>query len=188
MIWLAIIALLILGVAIPSLGRAIGRLSLRVAVLCGLGILLVWVWMRKGDDSQESPKRSTGLRIRPSQVVISNARLEDYSPWQLTARVQNRASEHTVAWVSFHITVGDCRGAALQQNGLHNPILSASTLGSCDTVGSATQRVNVDVPPGPTRDISRDFEFPNPPVFHGRMQWTYKVVEVGADSSPKRWH
>ena len=148
------LALIITASSYPRL--AFGLL----AAFLGIGILLVQVIPGERESAQNM--------IDASHVEISQVNVVDAyaGSFDLSARVFNRALASSLSELTLRISLDDCSDPG--ENGQDQP---------CQSLGSSTVQVAVNIPANEARDFQVNLSFPSA-VVRGSARWIVEPVSA----------
>lgn len=147
-----VVALLFMSSRYPRTAFSIlGALALAAAVIV----------FSTQDDAQRGRYKLPVSDIGIENAVISPAYGGGH---QLSARLVNANRDILLKEAVLSITMLDCPAAAAGDD-------------DCAVIGQTDERINIQIPAGQARDISRTVSFPgaNPT---GALQWRFKITET----------
>jgi hypothetical protein len=188
--WLAAIIGLIALVFFMIISPGFRYFIIALVVLGGLGIY-GWIEMEKKNDERRqqdderqwqtdaAKRRAARSAIAPSDIALDKVQLKKESKpessWTLTANVTNNSKYH-LGSLGFIVRVEDCPPTPQPGDWGAAP----GELKECITVGEATARADVSVPPGQMRAFS------SPAIYFKGMpstsnpRWRYEITEIQA--------
>ena len=148
------LALIITASSYPRL--AFGLL----AAFLGIGILLLQVIPGERESAQNM--------IDPSHVEISQVNVVDAyaGSFDLSARVFNRALASSISELKVRISLDDCSDPGENGQDQH-----------CQSLGSSTVQVAVNIPANEARDFQVNLSFPSA-VVRGSARWIVEPVSA----------
>ena len=108
-------------------------------------------------------------RIPQSELILENVTLKpNVGSYRIAGRITNNSPKFSVKQIDIVVTVRDCpRDAAAQE---------------CVTIGESSEILNLDIPPGETRDFGESVRFSGgKPKFKGRLDWSYSISRIRAE-------
>jgi hypothetical protein len=108
-------------------------------------------------------------RVPKSELVLENVSLKpNVGSYRIAGRITNNSAKFSVKSIDIVITVRDCPGVAAAEQ--------------CVTVGESREILNLDVPPGATRDFAESVRFAGSKVkLKGRLDWSYSISQIRAE-------
>lgn len=145
-----VVVLIIASIRFPKIGLSV----LGIAIAVGLFLFL----------RTEGEVEKTRMLIRPSQIQLDHI---EFSPsyadsYNITGRIRNQSSEHTLTEVSLQVVMSDCVKSGEQDD-------------NCEIVGEVTTRIIKHIPPGQARDFNDNIQFAQAKL-RGQVAWEYTVV------------
>jgi hypothetical protein len=187
--WLAAIIGLIALVFFMIIFPGFRYFIIALVVLGGLGIY-GWNEMEKKDDERRRQANAAEERAARSVITLRDLALdtvqfkkEQGSSWTLTGNVTNNSKYH-LGSLGFMVWIADCPDddwAVGKDPG--DPSVQVDHIQKgCITIGEATARAYVSVPPGQMRAFSLPaISFKGmPTTTRGNPRWRYEITEIRA--------
>ena len=159
MAWLIGFAALVV-VAVFAAGHRKLALGLAAGALAIGGLLYLHY---RGEEQQALN------RIPKSELVLENVTLKPYiSSYRIAGQITNNSLKFSVKQIDIVVTVRDCpRDAPAQQ---------------CVTIGESSEILNLDIPPGETRDFAESVRFAGSNLkLKGRLDWSYSISQIRSE-------
>jgi hypothetical protein len=159
MAWLIGFAALVLA-AVFAAGHRKTALGLAAVALAIGGLLYLHY---RGEERQAL------TRIPKSELVLENVTLRPYiSSYRIAGRITNNSPKFSLKQIDIVVTARDCPGDAAAQQ--------------CVAIGESSEILNLDVPPGETRDFAESVRFAGSNLkLKGRLDWSYSVSQIRAE-------